>query len=759
MTNPLESAHAHLQKGEQHLELSKLHYEGAKATYQSAKAVYEAVEASHLSLESRSSLTFLCDSCATISIPNIFDTALTTKAHRRKVGDLFQAVEGQSSCVLCKFLIEAFQLGDPEHSERLHAHLKPRDTAIYFTSDPDGRPWFRKAGVNTNLSSCPFVWLQTGRPTQTGQPHICISFEPRSSVDAKPKPLEKMTYPRRRDPLEAFNGSINYDLVMSWLKKCDTQHGSACNGEQPHPSQNIFLIDVQQRRVVRGQKHDRYVALSYVWGKGPDAQFSWFFSRKESQTTTSATSQICTDLPTLIPQTMEDAITFVKRIDERYLWVDLFCIDQSNTEQKQIQIDSMDRIYAAACLTLVCLDGQDADWGLPGVSRPMLQTNQPTVALGAGRLTATYIYSVWDNNGNSVWDTRAWTLQERLLSRRCIMFANTYMSMACQAEFFHDSMNASFEESGVKSWLGDDYFREDGSGIDLNEEEWDFKTFDALVSVFSGRKLTQESDVFNACRGALNKISSKTGCSFYFGLPNDDILRALLWKPHHDHILTRRPEFPSWSWLGWSGRTEYAYWLGDMSGYLAEVSEAEGPPIKKRRIDIFKPSTPHPENGKVLSYGTEAGGKPSIRLSSTVAKFKLRLVRPHGTVHRNLSSNSQQPKKAVGDHWALLNPAGYALRNLAGEHHIFEHTDVCFRLQPQYSTFLLQQKSEAEFLFIQQWPRIRDSEASNKWLYDLVSALLIIRNEDNTAWRLTSVLMKAEEWHAQKPLDETVVLV
>jgi Heterokaryon incompatibility protein (HET) len=84
----------------------------------------------------------------------------------------------------------------------------------------------------------------------------------------------------------------------------------------------------------------------------------------------SAGSQVCTDLPTLIPQTMEDAITFVKCIGERYLWVDLFCIDQSNEEEKQSQIDSMDRIYASAYLTLVCLDGQDADSGLPGLSRP-----------------------------------------------------------------------------------------------------------------------------------------------------------------------------------------------------------------------------------------------------------------------------------------------------------------------------------------------------------------------------------------------------
>jgi hypothetical protein len=120
--------------------------------------------------------------------------------------------------------------------------LKPRDTAIHFTPDPDGRPWFRNPGVDTNLSSCPFVWLQTGPPTRTGEPHICISFEPRFGVDANQRPLEKMTYPRRRDPVEAFNGSIYYDLVTSWFRNCDTQHGRACNGEKTFPVQNIFSL-------------------------------------------------------------------------------------------------------------------------------------------------------------------------------------------------------------------------------------------------------------------------------------------------------------------------------------------------------------------------------------------------------------------------------------------------------------------------------------------------------------------------------------
>lgn len=769
MSDLLESASAHLQKVAEHLEAAKRQYDSAKATYQSAKALYETIEASQSRLAKSGAFSNLCQSCAAIPLTAIFKQDSTSKPQRRKVGDLFHAVDGQSSCVFCKFLLEAFQVGDEEHSERLHASLKPRDTAIYFAEDPHGKPWFTKAGIDTNLPACPFVWLQIGPPTKFGEPHICIAFKPQTSVDSKPVRLDKMTYPRQRDALEAFNGSLNYDLLRSWLEKCRTQHGSHCHGEEVlrDPTPEIHLIDVHTRQIVRRCHNDRYIALSYVWGKGLDGESFWLAPHEPSPPNTEINSRTSLKhrprLPAVLPQTMEDAITFVNRLEEKYLWIDLFCIDQRNLEEKQRQINSMGQIFASAYLTLVCLDGHDADWGLPGVSRPLLQTNQPTVALATGRLFATYVYSIWDHHGSSVWDSRAWTLQERLLSRRCIMFAKTYISMTCRTEFFHDSMDINLEAKGVRTWLGDDYFREDGSGISLDEHEWDFKTFEALVSVYSGRKMTLESDALNACRGSLNRISQKTGYNFSFGLPVQDYLRALIWKPHQDHVLVRRLGFPSWSWLGWLGRSEYAYWVGDMADYAAEDSDVveckEASPTKRRRTQRFRDKKLHPESAILLSYPSDEGGPHSMQLTSTVARFKLRLVRRDGAVHRNLRPDSQQSRTAIGDHWTLLHPEGYPLRNVAGEHERFESTDVFFRLEPEYSRILQDQNSEAEFLFVQHWPRIRDSAASNKWLDDMVSALLILRNSDGTAWRLASVLLECEHWYKQDLQSETVTLV
>ena len=769
MSNSLALAAAHLKQAKDHLSLVKAQYQSAEKAYESAKSLYEALESSQTIHEGfNAQHSRLCESCKAIPIRNIFQQP-AFRQHRRKVGDLFHAVETQSSCVFCKFLIEAFQIGSEEQSQRLHAQLTPRDTAIYFTSDPDGKAWYSKAGIETELSAGPFVWLQTGPPTVTGQPHICVSFEPALTNDENVgRSSSKTVYPRQRGGLEAFNGSINYDLVKSWLWKCCAQHGSECQRGDAATilTLNIYLVDVYTKTFVRRRTGDRFVALSYVWGesqKTASISISNDCASRDRDEGGQTNTEFTQKLPTFIPQTMVDAMTFVNRIGERYLWIDQLCIDQTNHEEKQRQINAMDRIFASAYLTIVSMDGPDADWGLPGISRPLQQSQQPIVTLDSGRLMATFMYSTWDNNGNSIWDSRGWTLQERLLSQRCMIFAKTSISMTCRTEFFHDCLALNLEAEGMTTRLSHDYFREDGSSITLDDTEWDFKNYDALISVFSSRKLTLETDALNACRGSLNRLSQAAGVEFCFGLPMHDCLRALIWVPHSQNTLTRRLGFPSWSWTGWTGRIEYAYWVNDMAAYLAEDPAQQihqhGPSLKRKRLQLAEARMSHLERAKVVSHPRSESHSPVLRIKTTVAKFKLKLVRRNCETHRMLKSNSQQSKTAIGDHWTLINQDGHALRDVAGEYQCFELTDSFFRLKPEYSQLLIKQNYEADFIFIEHWPRIRDSLASNQWLYDMVSTLLVIRNPDGTAWRLASVLLKGEEWYAKTPQAEDICLI
>lgn len=200
-----------------------------------------------------------------------------------------------------------------------------------------------------------------------------------------------------------------------------------------------------------------------------------------------------------------------------------------------------------------------------------------------------------------------------------------------------------------------------------------------------------------------------------------------------------------------------------MAAYLKEDSDEQkheyGLPLKRKRMHSRESNISRPERARVISHPTKESQIPLLQIETTVAKFKLRLVRRDCELHCNLKLSSQQSKKTIGDHWTLIGQDGYALRDVAGEYPCFELTDSFFQLKPEYSQILLNQNNVADFIFVEHWPRIRDSATSKKWLCDMVSALLVVRNPDGTAWRLASVLLKGEECYAKNPRPRAICLI
>jgi hypothetical protein len=87
-----------------------------------------------------------------------------------------------------------------------------------------------------------------------------------------------------------------------------------------------------------------YEALSYVWGS-PDEKLPIFLHEHSFN----VTINLHAALSRLRNHSME-----------RVLWVDALCIDQTNMEEKEDQIQSMAKIYSQANCVVVWL-GEDAD--------------------------------------------------------------------------------------------------------------------------------------------------------------------------------------------------------------------------------------------------------------------------------------------------------------------------------------------------------------------------------------------------------------
>ena len=179
----------------------------------------------------------------------------------------------------------------------------------------------------------------------------------------------------------------------------------------------LRLINVLTGNVEIIQEPQRYVALSYVWGRS-SLQTGTVLRSALTLTNNDAWSINWQ----LVPRTIRDARQFVRQLGVLYLWVDSLCIDQEDKEDKCGIIPEMTSIYGCAHVTLVAVAGTDAHSGLPGVCdvsrRP--DTRLSFISYGKEVWLVPKRPTCFSLVHRSTWNTRSWTYQEYLLSPRVI---------------------------------------------------------------------------------------------------------------------------------------------------------------------------------------------------------------------------------------------------------------------------------------------------------------------------------------------------
>jgi len=234
----------------------------------------------------------------------------------------------------------------------------------------------------------------------------------------------------------------------------------------------------------------------------------------------------------------------------------LQCIEQDNKSQKHTQIFQMDVIYSQAVATIVALSALNATFGLPGVSRNTILPSLSYETICKLRLRAR-APTFHENLTNAYYESRAWTLQERLLSKRCLLFTNT-------GTHFHCSY-------GLRSVLGGQVLFDDGLFNTLPDcllvphpqkgtARWSdaFSGYGRLVREYTQRHLSYSSDALNAFSGLLELFKHRFDGEMISGLPSKFFDAAILWVPMNDRQQPARNfHFPSWSWAGWTGPVQY----------------------------------------------------------------------------------------------------------------------------------------------------------------------------------------------------------
>ena len=209
------------------------------------------------------------------------------------------------------------------------------------------------------------------------------------------------------------------------------------------PPIDITLIDVVEQKLVRASSSTRYLALSYVWGQVK--MLECLISTRARLEQPGSLSMMRGEIAT----TIQDAIDFTARLHERYLWVDSLCIEQDNSSQKHAQIAQMNAVYNHAVATIIPITAPNAQSTIPGI-RPGSRIPSQADAWICGRAfqispPSLHQYLAY---GYSAYESRGWTFQERLLSKRCLFFTNE--SLYCY------SRGQVLSDSTFKVWYGFD---------------------------------------------------------------------------------------------------------------------------------------------------------------------------------------------------------------------------------------------------------------------------------------------------------------
>jgi len=242
-----------------------------------------------------------------------------------------------------------------------------------------------------------------------------------------------------------------------------------------------------------------------------------------------------------LPRTVSDAIQVVCSLGQRYLWIDLYCIPQNDEQEKSRLINIMGSIYKNSSLTIIAAAGSGPEHGLPGVN-PGLRRARPSLRLENCTLIPQEM-SVVKEIRNSKWNSRGWTYQEALLSRRRLIFAECQTYFQCQEIHCMESFPIPVK-SGPYDFTALPYQGIGSSRADLVER----------VKEYAQRHLSYESDALSAFRGITQEFQSRGHIiASIAGLPivkKKQLVMELMWRV--SGVAERRYAFPSWTWAGWT---------------------------------------------------------------------------------------------------------------------------------------------------------------------------------------------------------------
>ncbi|KAI1124586.1 hypothetical protein F5Y10DRAFT_280061 [Nemania abortiva] len=416
-------------------------------------------------------------------------------------------------------------------------------------------------------TSSPFV-----RPSTMCQ--YCKNIDFSSKLSGSRSAPYTLAYAQIGLPKLPSTNSRRFQLLREWIRLCDETHQCSQRLES-----SASLVKMPTRVIDVGLERDkcvrlcepsenwegRYIALSHCWGN---------FSKDVNFCTMRRNISAFRDHISfnMLPKTFQDAVAVTRALCVRYLWIDSLCIIQDDDADWDAESKRMEDVYSSAYITIAATSSPSSLDGFLDKRHPRQWV---TTATSRGHCCLTESIDNFQTDvESSILNTRAWVLQERVLSRRTIHFASAQMYWECGNGVHCESLAQL--RNPRSQFLGDHDFPRSALAYFKNER---IQLIQYLYTTFSKLQVTKQTDRSVAILGLQERIGRTLETRVDYGIVERYLHRSMLWCAGIAGTLSPiqypvdRP-VPSWSWMAYSGEIGY---LEIPFGKVEWTSDLESP--------------------------------------------------------------------------------------------------------------------------------------------------------------------------------------
>lgn len=362
----------------------------------------------------------------------------------------------------------------------------------------------------------------------------------------------------------SWDSEESYRIIGRWIQTCKRSHVACQRQRQPIMPTRILDVGELEDNIVKlhiprsSDRQGEYLALSYCWGSSPSTKLTSTNLVKHKRGIRMST----------IPRTIRDAVIITRKLGFKYLWVDSLCIIQDCARDWQLESSKMADVYGTAFLTICACASADCHNGIfrqiPLSARTtcrvpcVSQAGRRQLLLGPGYAPTPFSKEPINHRG--------WTLQERLLSWRVVLYGKDALGWQCQTVSFG---------TGPK---GDDFSYEDYQWRPELDATYDSHNWRRIAEEYSRRQLSNFTDKFPALAGIARMFHSRLDTVYLAGMWRNTLLEDLLWyyvvgsRNELDHWKLSSYVAPSWSWLSANEPISFRIAQAEQYQWRAKVS-------------------------------------------------------------------------------------------------------------------------------------------------------------------------------------------